>query len=197
MPRKPRKRGYTRASTDHPGEIWVDVLGAEGRHEVSNMGRVRHYRTQKVLRGSVIGRNRYAKGRGLVARKGDVYVCLSQGSKSGSKGRAVSRLVCTAFHGKPERGMEANHKDGDLSNNRADNLEWLTKRRNIQHGWETGLIKSPRGLQARRAKLTADQVREIRTLKGSVSGPELARKYGVSRNTIVRVHNRTNYADVS
>ena len=36
--------------------------------------------------------------------------------------------------------MTVNHIDGDTTNNHADNLEWISLKRNINHAFENGLI---------------------------------------------------------
>lgn len=43
----------------------------------------------------------------------------------GKSTRMVHDLVARAFHGRPPgRGYRVKHRDGDLSNNKADNLVW-------------------------------------------------------------------------
>jgi hypothetical protein len=45
---------------------------------------------------------------------------------------AVHRLVCAAFHG-PANGLHCNHKNGNGFDNRANNVEWVTRSQNIRH----------------------------------------------------------------
>lgn len=52
----------------------------------------------------------------------------------------VHRLICTTFHGNPPTKQHVvNHKDGDKHNNTPENLEWCTRRENVQHAVRTGL----------------------------------------------------------
>lgn len=53
----------------------------------------------------------------------------------------VHRLVALLFVDKPseEDIWEVNHIDGDKENNIATNLEWVTRRGNIQHSWDIGI----------------------------------------------------------
>ena len=47
----------------------------------------------------------------------------------------VHRLVCAAWNGLPEdeTKIEVNHKDLNKHNNHCDNLEWMSKRENMDH----------------------------------------------------------------
>lgn len=53
-----------------------------------------------------------------------------------------------------------------------------------------------RGADAYNAKLTADDVREIRRLKGKVSGYELAKRYGVVQSYISQVQTRRTWTHI-
>jgi hypothetical protein len=55
-----------------------------------------------------------------------------------------------------------NHKDGNKLNSNIDNLEWLTTSENVKHAWRTGLNRTPIGENAKNAKFTSDEVRQIR-----------------------------------
>lgn len=46
----------------------------------------------------------------------------------------VHRLVCMAFHGMPQEGFDhVNHRDCNIENNRASNLEWVSVEQNNIH----------------------------------------------------------------
>ena len=73
----------------------------------------------------------------------DGYLCVTlrddNGKRKGFKvHRLVAELFCKNFLDKPE----VNHKDGIKINNHYSNLEWVTHSENIQHAWDTGLIKN-------------------------------------------------------
>ena len=74
----------------------------------------------------------------------------------------VHRLVAEAFLVKPvgfDSTYQANHIDGCKTNNRTENLEWVTPTENMLHAVQTGL--KPRGKDCSNAILTEEQVHEI------------------------------------
>lgn len=46
------------------------------------------------------------------------------------------RIVAVAFIPNPEGKPLVNHKDGNIHNNKATNLEWATHSENTQHYWD-------------------------------------------------------------
>ena len=117
-------------------EIWKDIEGYEGTYQVSNLGRVRsldRYITQPHPRNGVP--TKYFK-RGTVIichvlRNGYVGAVLKVGGVK--KNFMVHRLVAKAFVPGYFEGADVNHKDCNRQNNRADNLEWMTRRDNLKY----------------------------------------------------------------
>jgi hypothetical protein len=88
---------------------------------------------------------------------------------------AVAPLVAAAFlPPRPSPAAILRHRDGDRSNCAAANLFWTARS-------ETGVRVG------RRPKLSPAQEAEILALRGVVSGPSAARRYGVSATTIRRL----------
>lgn len=102
-------------------EVWKNIEGYEGLYQVSNMGRVKSLKQNK---------ERILKQ--AVTNDGYLRVGLYAGYKR--KMFAVHRLVCQAFHENPDNKPEVNHIDEDKTNNNAVNLEWCTRKENVNHG---------------------------------------------------------------
>lgn len=90
--------------------------------------------------------------------------------------RRIHRLVMEAFTGPSD--LFVNHKNADKADNRLENLEYCTHTENCKHALENGLYLQ--GQRHPRARLTAEQVAEIRRFKKTKTAKELADIYGVS-----------------
>ncbi len=77
--------------------------------------------------------------------------------------RSVHRVVLENFVGPCPEGKECNHINGIKTDNRVENLEWLTKSENQKHSYAIGLICRG-GEKGTCAKLTPKDVDEIRFL---------------------------------
>lgn len=60
-------------------------------------------------------------------------------SPDGRKHKTIHSLVAAAFLGPRPDGCDVNHIDGDKTNNAASNLEYVTRKENMQHAMATGL----------------------------------------------------------
>ena len=106
---------------------------------------------------------------------GYVHVNIMRLEPSGERVRRtrhVHRLVAEAWIGICPPGMEINHKDGDGTNNRVDNLEYVTHAENVRHArnvlagsrWTTCRRTAYRGERRSNARLTEKAVVSIREL---------------------------------
>lgn len=173
-------------------EEWRDITGYEGLYQVSNLGRVRsldRYVESKIICKSFI------KGKILntsFQKNGYVVITLSKSGKR--KQFKIHRLVAQAFISNFENKPEVNHKDGDKTNNCSDNLEWVTRKENNQHAFDTGLNNN------HSKKLTDDEIRTVRQeyipYSRKYSTLTLAKKYKVSRPTISQILKEKRYKNV-
>jgi hypothetical protein len=175
------------------GESWRPIPGAEGYYSVSDLGRIR----SEPVPERTLGRQR---GRILTPS------CDSNGYPSFKiiipgrrpKNLKVHRAVASAFLGSPPSGMQVNHKNGDKTDNRSTNLEYVTCRENIHHCWRTGLHGTDhcQGEANCQAKLTTEDVKVIRQLYPSVSLGKLATQYGVTKSNISCIVRRRTWKHV-
>lgn len=70
------------------------------------------------------------------------YLTVSATINGKQKQFYVHRLLAQAFIPNSLNKPQVNHIDGNASNNDLNNLEWVTARENIQHAYETGLMKT-------------------------------------------------------
>ncbi|WP_366942566.1 NUMOD4 domain-containing protein [uncultured Thomasclavelia sp.] len=99
--------------------MWKDVKNYEGLYLVSNLGRIKSVRKNKILSPFINTRGRYQirfKVNGKITRP------------------FVHRLVAEAFIPNPHNYPEINHKDENKLNNEISNLEWCTTKYNANYG---------------------------------------------------------------
>ena len=113
----------------------------------------------------------------------------------------VHRLVLGAFVGPaPSREYQGNHRNGDKADNWLGNLEWVTCGENHSHAYRIGLRHGNhgglKGSRNGRAKITPDQVREIRTLAGQMSQEKIGGLFGLSQSATSSIIRRQTWQDV-
>lgn len=161
----------------------------KGHYKVSSLGRI----VRVVTRGG----NPFWKELTLMDNgRGYLYVCTCVGGVV--KRHYVHTLVARKFIGKCPEGKEVNHKDLNKGNNNYKNLEYMTRKENINHAIDNGHKggKSRPGESNPSAKLTKDEVLKIRRLyEKGVSQRKLAKRFCVSRFAIYAAIKKKTWAN--
>ena len=165
-------------------EEWKPVVGFEGTYESSNAWRVRRIAGGPGARaGRILKQSPDSAGRPRV----NLYL------RGKSKTFLVSHLVADTFL--PAKGptdQVLRHLNDNPTDNRVENLAWGTYSDNVQDSIHNGTFRRAIGIAHGRAKLTEDDVREIRRLyaMGCISQRGLARRFMVSQRTICQIVRR-------
>lgn len=120
--------------------------------------------------------NFYFKCREFNTSRDGRYKSISYSENGKQKHITIHRLLGKAFIPNPENKPQINHKDGNPRNNILDNLEWVTAQENVQHAYDTGLVRTLAntpfkcikcaGAVMNSGSLCAECKSEMRVLKG-------------------------------
>lgn len=100
---------------------WRDVPGWEGLYQVSDSGRIR----------------RITENYPTLMDNGYMYASFYD--KPRKQQKSVHRIVAEAFIPNPEGKTQVNHINGIKTDNRVENLEWVTAKENNGHALDNGL----------------------------------------------------------
>lgn len=107
-------------------EEWRGISGFQN-YEISNLGRVRNAIYCRVLTPSL---------------NYEGYLTIKLFKDGVGTNKRVHRLVADAFLDNPFGKPQVNHIDHDKTNNRVDNLEWVTPQENTDHEIRSGTNKT-------------------------------------------------------
>ena len=163
-------------------EVIKEIKGYEGRYTISNLGIVRSILTNKILNP---GTTKFG------------YKRINLRDKNNKdKSYFVHRLVAMNFLPNPNNYPEVNHIDCDRTNNRLDNLEWVTKEQNIKHSFLYG-NKSNKGRKNPNAKLIEEDIIAIRALNKTkrFSNNEIAKLFHISSSSVDNIINNITWSN--
>lgn len=169
---------------DYTNEQWA-VIPNFSSYMASDMGRLKTFNWKGSGKEAII----------KPALTGGYLKTMLKNDQGQYKSWNVHKWIAFTFLGPRPDGYEINHIDGVKTNNVVANLEYVTKSGNLLHAYRLNLMQRKVGEKNGNAKLSNQQVREIRAFVAN-SGKKfygrkaLAEKYGVSECTIKEVVTR-------
>lgn len=144
-------------------EEWRSVPGSRIGYQVSNFGRVRN-----------------GAGESITGKHGKGYLRVQPDGRDGGC-TSVHTLVAALFIGPCPLGHEIDHRDGYKNNNWVGNLEYVTHEENVRRASERMRGGPHAGERNGRAKLTYDDIADIRFRAASgQTKAQIARDFAVS-----------------
>ena len=104
-------------------EIWRPIKGYEGLYEISNLGKIK----SNFRQGSTTD---FLK----ISNNGNGYMMVRLCKNGKAKKYYLHRLLAQTFIDNPEDKPQVNHINENRSDNRLENLEWVTQKENNNHG---------------------------------------------------------------
>ena len=157
-------------------EIWTDIKDYEGIYQISNMGRVKNIKYNRFLKMGVT--------------RGYQIVILSKNNKT--KSFLVHRLVMKNFCPVNDMdNLQVNHKDENKLNNCLSNLEWMTRKENVNYG--TGIQRRAESQRFHNSR--SKPIRCVETKEEFISIRECERITGIDKASLNRcLHGRQHTA---
>ena len=178
-------------------EIWAAAIDCFDHVEVSNLGRVRiRARDAVCIRlGKPAKQTRPARVmRAYIAQNG--YPTVSIAANGKRKKFLVHRLVARAFVDGYQDGLSVNHKNCIKTDNRPENLEWVSLAENTRLQWKDGLVDL-RGDNHPSAILKTEQVATAKRLMDSGARvPDIAAILGISVSMAYKIKQGRRWAHI-
>lgn len=165
-------------------EEWKPIPGMNGEYEVSDQGHVRSLKSGKV---HILTPKMNNSGYFRVAITLNGIRCR----------KYIHHLVALAYIGERPAKHDVNHINGVKTDNRPENLNYLTRAENMKHAREHGLHDN-RGERAYNAKLTGDDALLIHRgyFIAGLTAAQMAESLGVSERTVSDVLRRATWKHI-
>ena len=157
-------------------ELWKPLLEYKGI-EVSSIGRIRKAanksRKERILTEFPKDRDGY-------------YRCSVQRLDGTWTSQPVHRLVAKAFIPRTKNRDIVNHIDGNRTNNRIENLEWVTPKENVIHSFKFGSRKICKQVP-KKTILTDFQVNQIGKLRELYTVNQRAKLFNIEYQSLKNI----------
>jgi hypothetical protein len=166
-------------------EVWRDVVGYEGKYQVSDLGSVKSLSREVPIYGT---RFRTLPEKILSVKITRLYPTVGLSDGNVQKTHLVHRLVADAFLGpKPSSDSVVRHLDDIKIHCFIDNLAWGTRSDNQRDRWRNAKRKA--GYNHHMAKLSLSDNVAIKVLlvRSELGQDQIAKLFGVCPSTISKI----------
>ena len=157
-------------------ELWKPVEEYKGI-KVSSIGRVlkaaNKSRRERILTEFPKDRDGYCR-------------CSVQKLDGTWTSQPVHRLVAKAFLDNPLNKSAVNHKDGNRTNNKVENLEWVTPKENVIHSFRYGTRKKHKEVP-KKTILTDFQISQIDKLRELYTVNQIAKLFNIEYQSLKNI----------
>lgn len=157
-------------------ELWKPLLEYKGI-EVSSVGRIRKAankrRKERILTEFPKDKDGYCR-------------CSVQKLDGTWTSQPVHRLVAKTFIDNPDNKESVNHIDGNRTNNRVENLEWVTAKENVIHSFKFGKRKICKDVP-KRTILTDFQISQINKLREMYTVNQIAKLFNIEYQSLKNI----------
>lgn len=161
-------------------EQWKIITEATN-YAVSNLGNIKNTKTGRLLNPGISG-------------NGYKQVSLRMISSNKFEKRYVHRLVAQYWLENPENKREVNHKNLDRTDNRIENLEWVTSSDNQKHKYENGYYKTSNRIIIQLNPNTLEEIAKFQSVISAVKAMNGKSRSGIDK--VLRGQQHTAYGFV-
>lgn len=182
--------------------MWKSIPGYEGIYEIDEIGNIRS--VGQLTRSGFRPRSTPRTVKTYLNMNGYIYAGLMREAVRHVTG--VHRLVLLSFVGVPEGRFDAHHKNSIRTDNRLENLEWVSRQNNIKErdlsgGTASGIRHGMFGKGHKvagtlngNAKLTDSIVADIRArVSAGETHLSVAKRYGVKEPAVWKIANNRSW----
>jgi hypothetical protein len=123
-------------------EIWKDIKGYEGHYQISTFGNVKSLNRNTTRTNTLVGKHTIQIKETILKPSGQRYLGVSLLKDGIRRYPNVHRLVAENWIPNPYNKAQVNHINGIKTDNRVENLEWVSNSENQKHAMHKLGVKS-------------------------------------------------------